>query len=179
VTGAAFGEATWTLGAAAAFACAFSAAAASWWIYFDLGAEEGSETITASPDPGRLARLAYTYIHLLIVGGIIVSAVGDEIVLHSPGARPEPRDVAVILGGPLIYLAGALLFKRAVRGRSPLSHIGGVAMLALLALVARTQTILALGAETSLILVIVSAWEWVSLRRRPQTALPLDTRGDD
>jgi low temperature requirement protein LtrA len=79
----------------------------------------------------------------------------------------------------LIYLAGALLFKRAVRGRSPLSHIGGVALLALLAFAAKAQTILALGAETSLILVIVSAWEWVSLRRRPQTALPLDTRGGE
>jgi low temperature requirement protein LtrA len=174
-TGAAFGDAARTPAAAAAFASAFAGAAASWWIYFDLGAEEGSETITASSDPGRLARLAYTYIHLLIVGGIIVSAVADEIVLSRPEAHPEPRDVAVIVGGPLIYLAGVLLFKRAVRSRSPLSHIGGMILLALLALAAKTLTILTLGAGTSLILVIVSVWEWISLRGSPE-ARPSDSQ---
>ncbi|SFK19502.1 low temperature requirement protein A [Methylocapsa palsarum] len=177
VTGAAFGEAAWTPATTAAFAAAFAGAAASWWIYFDLGAEEGSARIASSFDPGRLARLAYTYIHLLIVAGIIVSAVADEIVLSHPEAHPQTRDVAVIVGGPLIYLFGVLLFKRTVRNRAPLSHIGGLVMLALLALAAKTQTILALGAETSLILIVVSAWEWISLRRKPQTAPLLDSRG--
>ena len=42
-----------------------------WWIYFHKGAEAGSEQISRSSESGRLARLAYTYLHLPIVAGII------------------------------------------------------------------------------------------------------------
>ena len=55
-----------------------------WWIYFNIGAERASRRIARSSDPGRLARLAYTYLHLLLVAGIIVAAVGDELVLAHP-----------------------------------------------------------------------------------------------
>ena len=55
-----------------------------WWIYFHKGAEAGSERISRSSEPGRLARLAYTYLHMPIVAGIILSAVADEIVLKHP-----------------------------------------------------------------------------------------------
>jgi low temperature requirement protein LtrA len=33
-----------------------------WWIYFERHNEAASEAIAASDDPGRVARLAYTYI---------------------------------------------------------------------------------------------------------------------
>ena len=42
-----------------------------WWLYFDNGAG-GHDTHIESSDPGRLARLAYTYLHLPIVAGIIL-----------------------------------------------------------------------------------------------------------
>jgi low temperature requirement protein LtrA len=40
--------------------------------------------IAGSADPGRLGRSAYTYCHLPMVAGIIVTAVGDELVIATP-----------------------------------------------------------------------------------------------
>jgi low temperature requirement protein LtrA len=62
-----------------------------WWIYFHKGAEAGSEQISKSSEPGRLARLAYTYLHMPIVAGIIVAAVADELVLKHPSGIPISR----------------------------------------------------------------------------------------
>lgn len=54
------------------------------WIYFHKGAGAGSELISKSAVSGRLARSAYTYLHMPIVAGIILSAVADELVLKHP-----------------------------------------------------------------------------------------------
>ena len=86
VTGATFSALGWTLPILTAFVVCFAGSLAMWWLHFDTSAEAGSETISRSSDPGRLARLSYTYIHLFIVAGVIVSAVADEFVLaHSLG----------------------------------------------------------------------------------------------
>ncbi len=78
VNGATFTELTWTSENVAAFVSAFVASIAMWWIYFHRGAEAGSELISKSAESGRVARLAYTYLHMPIVAGIILSAVADE-----------------------------------------------------------------------------------------------------
>src|SRR6266436_4314280 len=80
VTGATFADLTWTGETVSAFASAFIASLAMWWIYFHKGAEAGSEQISNSSEPARLGRLAYTYLHMPIVAGIILSAVADELV---------------------------------------------------------------------------------------------------
>ena len=45
----------------------------------------------AADDAGRLARDAFTYIHIPIVAGIIVAAVGDELVIAHPGEELQRR----------------------------------------------------------------------------------------
>lgn len=167
VTGASFAALGWTPETLAAFAAALGGSIAMWWIYFDTGAERGAALIQASTNPGRLARLVYTYIHLLIVAGIIVSAVADELVLAHPAGMAKLDAIAIILGGPAIYLAGNALFKRAICGRLPLSHLAGLAMLLLLLPVTPVLSSLTLGAATTVILAIVASWEWNSLRRKP------------
>jgi low temperature requirement protein LtrA len=69
-----------------------------------------------------------------------------------------------VLGGPALYLLGNILFKRAIWGRLPLSHLVGLGLLVLLIPVAAVASPLALGAAATLILVIVGAWETRSLR---------------
>jgi low temperature requirement protein LtrA len=87
VTGATFAELTWTTENVLGFVSAFVGTLAMWWIYFHKGAEAGSEQISRSTEPGRMARLAYTYLHMPIVAGIIVTAVADELVLKHPGGH--------------------------------------------------------------------------------------------
>jgi low temperature requirement protein LtrA len=164
VTGATFADLVWTAETVTAFASAFIGAIAMWWIYFHKGAEAGSEQISKSSEPGRLARLAYTYLHMPIVAGIILSAVADELVLKHPAKHSDLKTVLSAIGGPLLFLIGTILFKHAIRGWLQLSHGVGIILLAILAWFAGDLSSLMLSMLTSAIMIIVAVWESVSLK---------------
>ena len=170
VTGVGFSELKWDTATITGFLIAFVGTVAMWWMYFDTGAIHASRRIARSDDPGRQGRLAYTYIHLLIVAGIIVSAVADHIVLERPG-EADAIDRAAILSGAGLYLAGNALFKWVTNERRapPLSHVAGLAMLLALIpfAVAASPSALSLGAAATGVLVIVAVWESLALRRAP------------
>jgi low temperature requirement protein LtrA len=164
VTGATFAELTWTTENVLAFVSAFVGSLAMWWIYFHKGAEAGSEQISKSSEPGRLARLAYTYLHMPIVAGIIVTAVADELVLKHPHGHSDMRTVLSAVGGPLLFLVGTMLFKHSFRGFLQLSHGVGIIALCVLAWFAAGLSPLSLSILTSAIMVVVAVWESISLR---------------
>jgi low temperature requirement protein LtrA len=168
VNGETFADLTWTAENVSAFLSAFVGSIAMWWIYFHKGAEAGSELISKSAESGRLARLAYTYLHMPIVGGIILSAVADELVLKHPGGHIDIRTVVSAIGGPLLFLVGTILFKHSIRGFLQLSHGVGIIALAGLAWFARDLSPLMLSFLTSAILIVVAAWELISLRSGPR-----------
>lgn len=72
VTGATFAGLAWNAATFAAFLIAVFGTIAMWWLYFDTGSQLALRRIEHSTDPGRLGRAAYTYMHALIVAGIIV-----------------------------------------------------------------------------------------------------------
>jgi low temperature requirement protein LtrA len=164
VTGATFADLNWTAENVAAFASAFVGSLAMWWIYFHKGAEAGSEQISKSSEPGRLARLAYTYLHMPIVAGIIVSAVADELVLKHPLGHSDMRTILSAIGGPLLFLVGTILFKHSFRGFLQLSHGIGIIALGALAWFAAGLSPLMLSVLTSVIMIVVAVWESISLR---------------
>src|SRR5947199_2801079 len=139
----------------------FIGSLAMWWIYFHSGAEAGSEQISRSSEPGRLARLAYTYLHLPIVAGIIVSAVADELVLVHPNGASDLRTISTAIGGPLLFLIGTILFKLSIRGFLQLSHGVGIIALAILVWFARDLSPLMLSSLTTMIMIVVAVWESV------------------
>jgi low temperature requirement protein LtrA len=167
VTGATFADLAWTTETVTAFASAFIGAIAMWWIYFHRGAEAGSELISRSSESGRLARLAYTYLHMPIVAGIILSAVADELVLKHPAGHTDLRTVLSAIGGPLLFLLGTVLFKLDIRGFLQLSHGVGIVALCVLAWFAHGLSPLMLSVLTTALLMVVAVWESVSLRSRP------------
>lgn len=134
VTGATFAKLEWGPATIAAFATAFVGSVAMWWIYFDAAADRGAERIVESDDPGRLARVTYTYLHLAIIAGIIVSAVGDEFVLAHPLGHSSPATAVAVLGSSALYLAGNGLFKCSIAKAFPRSHIAALALIAVAAL---------------------------------------------
>jgi low temperature requirement protein LtrA len=164
VTGATFADLTWTLETVSAFASAFVGALAMWWIYFHKGAEAGSELISRSSEPGRLARLAYTYLHMPIVGGIILAAVADDLVLTHPADHSDPKTVVSAVGGPLLFLIGTILFKHTIRGWLQLSHGAGIVALGILAWFAGALSPLMLSILATAIMIVVAAWESISLK---------------
>jgi low temperature requirement protein LtrA len=154
--------ATWA--AVSAFAVAFIGSVAMWWIYFHLGYEKGTRKIATTDDPGRIGRLAYTYLHIPIVAGIVVSAVADELVLAHPDGHVDAAFIATTLGGATLFLLGNLAFKAVLWGRSPLSHLVGFGLLALAGAFASVMSPLGLATAVMAILVVVAAWETLSLR---------------
>jgi low temperature requirement protein LtrA len=163
VTGATFADLPWTLETVSAFVSAFIGALAMWWIYFHKGAEAGSEQISRSSEPGRLARLAYTYLHLPIVAGIILSAVANELVLTHPADHSDLKTVLSAIGGPLLFLIGTILFKHTFRRFLQLSHGVGITALCALAWFASGLSPLMLSVLTTAIMIVVAVWESISL----------------
>jgi low temperature requirement protein LtrA len=169
VTGATAAGQPATPSAVCAFLVAFLGSVAMWWIYFNIGAERGSRQIAGSKDPGRVARAVYTYFHIPIIAGIVVSAVADEITIAHPDGHLGVADVAVLSGGPALYLLGNIFFKRASAQYYPLSHLVGLGLLGLLAPLASWMSPLLLSAATTAVLLTVAAWETISFARGPAT----------
>jgi low temperature requirement protein LtrA len=167
VTGAAFAELDWTTATVLAFVASLAGSVAMWWIYFHKGAEAGSELISKSADSGRLARSAYTYLHMPMIAGIILSAVADDLVLTHPNNASDLRTALCAIGGPLLFLLGAIMFKYNIRGFLQLSHGTGILALAVLAFFARELSALWLSVLTTVLMIAVAVWESLSLRSKP------------
>lgn len=136
-----------------------------WWIYFDTGSERAAEHISHASESGHMARLGYTYIHPLIVMGIIGCAVSDELILAHPDGETPRAAALAILGGPALYVLGCGLFKHPLLGRFPLSHAVGLAGIALAIPFIGWLSPLALAAWATGALVLAAAWETLALRR--------------
>jgi low temperature requirement protein LtrA len=167
VTGAAFANLTPDVPTIAAFATSFLGSAIMWWIYFDIGAKRGGEVIEHEAQAGRLARNAYTYLHMPIIAGIVVTAVADEMLLAHPLGHSELPFILVACGGPMLFLIGNQAFKwmTADRPMPPLSHFIGEALLlgsGIAAWIGHWQP-LTVGMAASCALLATAVWEWFSL----------------
>jgi low temperature requirement protein LtrA len=169
VNGATFADLTWTPENVTAFLAALGGSIAMWWIYFHKGAEAGSEMISRSAESGRVARIAYTYLHMPIVGGIILTAVADDLVLTHPGRHSDLKTMVSTIGGPLLFLVGTILFKHVIRNFLQLSHIIGIVAFAVLAWFASDVSPLLLSVLATGILIVVAVWETLSLSSGPET----------
>ncbi len=155
-----------------AFVGAFAGAVAFFWLYFDRSAEQGVAAISASDDPGRIATSAYHYVHPLMIAGIVLSAVGDETVLHDPGHHATHGTAWFVAGGSALFALGHAIYVRLVRERSyPVPHAVAVLLLLVLAVVGSHVTALTVGLSTFVVLVALLVADGV-LDRRTNAATP-------
>ena len=138
---------------------AFLETAALWWLYFGAVAERSREVMRTSEDPGRLARDAFTYLHAPIIAGIIAVAVGDDLLIADPGGALHGVGLALLLGGPALYLLGESLFRLRVTGTANAKRLAGAATLVLLAPVGSQISALALSAIVAALLGALALWE--------------------
>lgn len=141
-----------------AFLVGFIGSLAMWWVYFDTSSADGSHVIAKSADPGRIGAW-FHYVHVIIVGGIIVAAVGNELTIAHPHGHVDLVGAIALIGAPLLYLLGNAIYKKVVYGRYPVSHLAGAALLALLAAFATRTDLLVLNALTTVVLLIVAVWD--------------------
>ena len=147
----------------AAFVVDFATCIGLWWIYFGLAATKASRAITSAQVPGDLARIGYTYLHILLAAGIIVTAVGMEQVL-TDALEPARLELGLtILGGPALFLGGNALFITLVARKIAPLHLSGVVVLgglaALLAAGFGGLNVLGMGAVSAVVLGIIAIFE--------------------
>ncbi|WP_326554289.1 low temperature requirement protein A [Micromonospora sp. NBC_01813] len=132
---------TWQLLAGAALSIAV--VSVLWWTYFDVAKVVAEHAMQAlpRPDQSRIARDAYSGLHLPMICGLIVLALGlKHAVSAATGTADHPWHAAsaiLLFGGVIVYLGGLVGFQRralAMLGRSPI--VGIVALMALLPLAA-------------------------------------------
>lgn len=113
-----------------AFLLAFAGSVALWWVYFARSAAAATEVIAGAGDrTGALSRVAFNYLHPVIVAGVIVTSAGDERLLREPGAPTTTVAALFILGGPALFLAGHAAYKALLWRALPASRITAVVVL--------------------------------------------------
>jgi low temperature requirement protein LtrA len=156
--GETFASETGSLAADAAFVIGFIGTASLWGVYFLRGAELGAAAISRSPEmAARLGRAAYAYAHAIMVGGVIVVAVGIMLAIRDPTASVSTAVAITMLGGPALYLSGLVMFKRSIgRGRigPPVAAIVALVVLSPLAVIGNRLVLAAAWALVVLVLAI-------------------------
>jgi low temperature requirement protein LtrA len=119
------------------------------------------------------------YIHGTMVAGIVVTAVGAQLVIAHPSGRTPPAWAVVILGGPVLFLAGRAVFEYTIFTRVSLTRpIGVLALAALTPVTLLASPLLAAIAATAVLAGIAVADAARDRDRdRGRTAEPPSPRG--
>lgn len=83
-----------------------------WWTYFGLttGAEERLRQ-TPAADRARLARDAYSYLHLPLVAGIVFFALGARVSVEHIDEPLAPLAALALTGGFALFYAGEVAYR--------------------------------------------------------------------
>ncbi len=103
-----------TFGIGVAAVLGVSLTAAMWWAYFDVVAIVSGRRLVEA-EPGRvqneMARDSYSYMHLLMIAGTIMVALGLKKTLGHFDLHLHPVPAFALLGGIALYLLGHVLFR--------------------------------------------------------------------
>jgi low temperature requirement protein LtrA len=118
----------------AAVALGLVATIGLWWTYFDHFASTAEARLRDHDDPVLAAADGYSYLHLVIVAGIIVFAVGMKVTIHDLGEPLSDPARLALCGGIALYLLGNVAFRLRMVGAVGYAKLAGaVAVLALFA----------------------------------------------
>jgi low temperature requirement protein LtrA len=166
ITGATTGDLELTTARVAAFGLAFLATAALWWIYFSLVATIAQRRLEEAENRTLLARDAYTYLHVLIVAGILLSAVGNELVIAHPTDELTDAQLAAVVCGPALYLlAHVALRLRITRKISGRRLAGAIACLAVGAIGTSAPALVVAGMLVGVLVAVIAADHVAAIRR--------------
>jgi low temperature requirement protein LtrA len=87
-----------------------------WWTYFDRYAATAEERLREHDDPVLAAADGYSYLHLLIVAGIITFAVGARVLVRHFGVSIPDAPRLALCGGVALYLVGHVGFRWRLSG---------------------------------------------------------------
>jgi low temperature requirement protein LtrA len=153
-----------------AFVLAFLGTAALWWLYFNSVAALTARNLETAVDRTAIARDVYTYLHVLMIAGVIVTAVGDEIVIAHPTDELSSAELAAVVAGPALYLLAQALIRLRVSGTLSRRRLGGIGGCLLAGLAGTFAPALVVAMLVTAVLVGVVVLEQRAVWRRSATA---------
>src|SRR5829696_1036189 len=139
---------------------------ALWWLYFDVAAIFARTRLMQASglELHRLALHAYSYLHLPMIAGIVLFALGLKTTLGQVGDALDTVPAVGLCGGAALYLLGHIAFLFRTTGRVFRRRtVGAVVLLALIP-VAVTIPALAALALVSAVCSLVVAYEVIRYR---------------
>ena len=138
---------------------------ALWWAYFDRLAADAEDGLRNSPAPVLAASDGYSYLHLILVAGIIVFAAGARIAVGRIDQPPAGAESLALGGGIAIFLLGLVAFRARITKRFGIAAAVGAAAAAAVALAGANAAAWLDAVALLAILAGVQVWE----RRSPSS----------
>jgi low temperature requirement protein LtrA len=145
------------IGAAAVLALV--ASAGLWWAYFDVVAPVAHRRLAELSGAARntLARDSFAYLHLPMIAGIELFALGVEQVVGHVDEALKLEAATALFGGIALYLLGHVAFK--LRNAGGLNHVrllAAIAAIACVPLATELNAVAALALACGLIAVLIA-----------------------
>ncbi|MET7969219.1 low temperature requirement protein A [Micromonospora sp. NPDC005305] len=156
---------TWPAVAAAVLGIFFTAAL--WWAHYDMVGPAARIALHAAEDGPRvaMARDAYGYLFLPMIAGIILFALGAEMIVHQIADPHVPQHlsaqgpgVPLLFGGVICYICGNMLFQLRTLRTVSWTRVGAVLLLAVsIPVAAHLPALAALALLTAITIGMVAA----------------------
>jgi low temperature requirement protein LtrA len=139
----------------AAVALGLATTVGLWWTYFDRFAGIAEERLRSHDDVVLAAADSYSYIHLAIVAGIIVFAVGMKVAIHDVSSDLPDAARLALCGGLALYFAGNAAFRLRLAGAVANAQLAGVlGMAAVFSLAGALTTVWVLALATVVVVAV-------------------------
>jgi low temperature requirement protein LtrA len=148
-------------GVVVAAALGIAVVSALWWLYFDVAAIFARRRLMQAKglELHRLALHAYSYLHLPMVAGIVLFALGLKTTVGHVGDPLDTVPAVALCGGAALYLLAHIAFLFRTTGRVFRRRtVGAVVLLALIPLAVAIPALAAL-ALVSAVCALVVAYE--------------------
>jgi low temperature requirement protein LtrA len=147
-------------GVVVAAALGIAVAAALWWLYFDvvaLVAERRLARAAVGREQNELARDSYSYLHVPMVGGVVLLALGLKKTLAGVGESLDLVLATALLGGSALYLLAHVAFRlRNVRTFNPHRFATAVLLVALIPLAVQLPALAVLAILAAVLTALIA-----------------------
>lgn len=114
-----------------AFVSAFIGSVTLWWLYFNYVSAIISHHLAEATEMIRMAKSVFVYGHFPVIAGIVLTAVGDELIIAHPTHHLETAALVAVIAGPVIYLLSFAAIRYSVVRTWPVRRLlGAVACVA-------------------------------------------------
>jgi low temperature requirement protein LtrA len=138
-----------------------------WWAYFDVVSLMAERVLRRAEgeERTRMARDAYSYLHLPMIAGVVLLALGMKKVLEFTGDGTHHDlsealallPLAAMYGGVALYLLANVAFKyRIVRRANVHRSLAAALLLVLIPLAAQIPALAALGLVTAVMVAVIA-----------------------